>query len=48
MVLLGDSLANWIDDSGLDKKDERALNELVDEAFDALEEKINEGKEEDD
>jgi len=47
MVLLGDSLVNWIDDSAVEKIDERTLNELVNEAFDALEDKMNEGKEED-
>ena len=47
MVLLGDSLMNWIDDSTVEKMDERTLNELVNEAFDALEDKTNEGKEED-
>ena len=45
MNLLNESLTDWIDDNNVDKMDERTLNDLVNEAFDAYEDKMNEGKE---
>ena len=42
LALLGDSLVNWMSDDGFETMDERALNDLVNEAFDVNEDERQE------